>query len=157
LHTIRSIINDDKKFFEILKGIQDKFKYQTVNSKDIEQYISDNSGIDFSEIFDRYLHYSAIPLLTVVCTPAGEDLKITYQFNVGENSNFTMPVKVTVKKDKYNFILVSGTPQTVLLMKMKSEDFKVATDLFYIETKIIYETDPALKHYQNYQINTPKK
>jgi aminopeptidase N len=143
IHTIRTIINNDKKFFEILRGIQDKFKYQTVNSKDIEQYISDRSGIDFSEIFDRYLHYKSIPELTIVYTTIGDDLKITFQFNVPENSNFTMPVKMTVKKDKYDFVLVSGKVQSLLLMKMKAEDFKVSTDLLYIDAKIIAGYDPS--------------
>ncbi|MGZ4033797.1 MAG: M1 family metallopeptidase [Bacteroidia bacterium] len=144
IHTIRSIIDDDKKFFEIIKGIQDKFKYQTVDSKDIEQYISDNSGIDFSDIFDRYLHYAAIPKLLIAYKEEGNDLKIYFKYELPENSGFVMPVKITIAKDKYDFVLPSDNYQTLLLKDMNIGDFKVATDLFYINVSVDEYKDPPI-------------
>ena len=145
IHTIRSIIDDDKKFFTILKGIQEKFKYQTVNSKDIEQFISDNSGIDFSDIFDRYLHYNTIPKLTLNCLQDGNDLRITYKFDELKSNNFTMPVKITTKVGKYDLIFPTSKVKDVTLKNMKFEDFKVATDLFYIESKVFLKEVETIK------------
>ncbi|WP_392437988.1 M1 family metallopeptidase [Cruoricaptor ignavus] len=63
LHTIRTAIDDDEKFRTILRGISKKFYHKTVSGKEIEKYISENSGIDFSKIFDQYLRTTDIPVL----------------------------------------------------------------------------------------------
>ena len=63
LHTIRSIINDDEKWRMILRGLNKRFYHQTVTSKEIEDYISTESGIDLSPVFDQYLRTADIPTL----------------------------------------------------------------------------------------------
>jgi aminopeptidase N len=157
IHTVRSIINEDKKFFEIIKGIQSKFKYQTIKSKDIEQYISDNSGIDFSEIFDWYLHFNTIPRLIIEYKAEGKDLRINYKYDMPKNSNFAMPVKVTVEKDKYKFIIPTTIMQTIVLKNMRVDDFKVATDLFYIDLPAFVNIEKGQTMYFDKQTKTPKK
>ncbi len=150
LHTIRSIIDDDNKFFEIIKGIQETFAYQTINSKDIEDYISEKSGINFSTVFDIYLRHTAIPTLYVTLYKDFMDWKAEYYFGFKKSdsdfdeelnrSEFTMPVKVTTEKNKYNFISpIAGKQQAINLFDLKPEDFKIATDLFFIEQNIFIE------------------
>jgi aminopeptidase N len=63
LHTIRQIINDDAKFRAILRGLNKDFYHQTVTSKQVEDYISQKSGKDFSKVFDQYLRTAQIPTL----------------------------------------------------------------------------------------------
>ncbi|HEU4471133.1 MAG TPA: M1 family metallopeptidase [Flavisolibacter sp.] len=63
LHTIRQIIGDDEKFRQILRGLNKDFYHQTVSSKQVEAYISRQSGIDLSKVFDQYLRTSEIPVL----------------------------------------------------------------------------------------------
>lgn len=63
IHTIRHSINDDEKFRAILRGLNETFYHQTVTSKQIEDYISFKSGIDFSKVFDQYLRTVNIPRL----------------------------------------------------------------------------------------------
>jgi len=151
LHTIRSIIDDDDKFFSILKGIQTDFKNQCVDSKDIENYISTKSGIDFKRVFDLYLHRTSIPILEVLLYKDFLDYKADYRFTFKDgtgdydtklgNSEFSMPVKVTVERDKYQFIEPkSGKWQTINLYDFQSEFFKVASDLYYIDTDVKIET-----------------
>ncbi len=162
LHTIRSIINNDKKFFEIIKGIHETFKYQTVNSKDVENYISEKSGIDFSEIFDLYLRTANIPKLSIKIEKVYDDLKITYRYTLGGGSSFkdfeyhekqpafSMPVKVTVEKDKYDFVFPTNQWQTMTLRDMRPEDFKIATNLFYIDKETIFiNEDENQMHFQD--------
>lgn len=62
LHTIRHSINDDEKFRGILRGLNKTFYHKTVDTKDIENYISTQSGIDFSEVFNQYLRNTSIPV-----------------------------------------------------------------------------------------------
>ena len=63
LHTIRNIINDDEKFRQILRGLNKTFYHKTVTTKQVEDYISKESGKDFSKIFDQYLRTTKIPVL----------------------------------------------------------------------------------------------
>lgn len=151
IHTIRSIINDDNKFFAIIKGIQKTYKYKTVNTGDIENYISNKSGIDLSGVFDIYLRQSVIPTLHIKLYQDFMDLKADYYFSFpdeqGRNEDrkafdFSMPALVTTEKNKFDFIFpIAGKIQTLNLQDMKPEDFKVATDLFYINVKIDSDTD----------------
>jgi len=150
IHTIRSIIGDDKKFFEIIKGIQTTFQYQTINSHDIEKYISAGAGIDFSIIFELYLRGTSIPKLSLKIEEDPWDLKITYRYNLfginedldgGNQENqpfYTAPVKVTLKKEEFDFIFPTTEWQTINIRDMKVVDFKIATDLFYIDKEIIF-------------------
>ncbi len=61
LHTIRHVINDDEKWRNILRGLNATFYHQTVTTKQIEDYINNQSGINFNKVFDQYLRAIQIP------------------------------------------------------------------------------------------------
>lgn len=61
LHYIRQQINNDSLFRSILRGLNSTFYLQTVTTKQIEDYISEKSGINFSKVFDRYLRSTKAP------------------------------------------------------------------------------------------------
>ncbi len=63
LHTIRQVIHDDSLFRKILRGLNETFRHQTVDSKDVEAYFSRESGKDLSTLFDQYLRTIQIPVL----------------------------------------------------------------------------------------------
>lgn len=63
LHMIRQCINDDAAFRNILRGLNSTFYHKTVTGKEVEDYISKQSGIDFSKVFDQYLRTTQIPVL----------------------------------------------------------------------------------------------
>ncbi len=63
IHTIRQVINNDSLFRSILRGLNKEFYHKTVDSKDVEEYISKKAGKDLSKIFDQYLRTIKIPEL----------------------------------------------------------------------------------------------
>jgi aminopeptidase N len=63
LQTIRHSINNNEKWRQILTGLNKNFYHQTVTTKQVEDYISKQSGIDFSKVFDQYLRTTQIPEL----------------------------------------------------------------------------------------------
>ena len=63
LNTIRSIIDDDKLWREILVGLNDTFRHSTVSTQQIEEYISKASKYDLSSTFDQYLRTADVPVL----------------------------------------------------------------------------------------------
>lgn len=89
IHTMRQVINNDEKFRQILRGLNKDFYHQTVTSEQIEQYISEKSGIDFSTVFNQYLRTVKVPVLEY--TQNGQELKFRYA-NVVKNLN--LPVRI---------------------------------------------------------------
>ena len=63
LHTIRAIIDDDARWRGILRGLNQRFRHQTVTGQQIRDYISQEAGIDLSTVFVQYLTTTKIPAL----------------------------------------------------------------------------------------------
>lgn len=91
LHTMRQVLNDDAKWKDILRGLNKTFYHQTVTTKQIEDYISTTSGINFAKVFDQYLRTTMIPTLEYYFFEGN----LYYRWsNCVEN--FDMPVKVNL-------------------------------------------------------------
>jgi len=89
MHMVRQIIDDDSLFRNVLRGLTQTFYHKTVNSKDVENYISKKSGKDFSKFFDQYLRTTQIPVLEYKI----EGDKLSYRWG-NCIDGFNMPVKV---------------------------------------------------------------
>ncbi len=98
LNMIRTIINDDEKWRQILRGLNKNFYHQTVTYNDITGYISKESGIDLSAVFDQYLRTASLPVLNIYQSNG----KI-YCMWTGCVPNFNMPVRIRVKGGEYKF------------------------------------------------------
>lgn len=114
IHTIRQIINNDEKFRQILRGLGKDFYHQTVTTKQIEDYISSKSGIDFSTVFDQYLRTIKIP--TLEYTQNGDTLKFRYTDIV---KNLKLPIIINGNQT----INPTEEWQTIKLKKNTPVDF----------------------------------
>ena len=95
LHTLRQLINDDDKWRQILRGLNTEFHHQTVTTKQIETYISDESGLNLAAFFDQYLRDTRIPTLEYRLG----DTHISYRWTQVVNG-FEMPIEIEVSKEK---------------------------------------------------------
>lgn len=95
LHTLRQLIKDDDKWRKILRGLNTEFHHQTVNTKQIETYISDKSGLNLAAFFDQYLRDIRIPTLEYCFI----DTKLKYRWTQVVNG-FEMPVEIDASKEK---------------------------------------------------------
>jgi aminopeptidase N len=77
LHTLRQIINDDDKWRAILRGLNKDFYHQVVKGSQIENYLSEKTGINLKTFFDQYLRDVRIPVFEYFVK--GNDL--TYRWN----------------------------------------------------------------------------
>ncbi|MHA4896846.1 M1 family metallopeptidase [Pedobacter sp. PWIIR3] len=68
LHSIRHSIDNDVLFRNILRGLNKDFYHQTVNTGQIESYISKKAGYDYSKVFDQYLRTVQTPTLNYYIT-----------------------------------------------------------------------------------------
>nr|WP_314491599.1 M1 family metallopeptidase [uncultured Chryseobacterium sp.] len=88
LHTMRQVINNDEKFRQILRGLNKEFYHQTVTTEQVEKYISEKAGIDFSTIFNQYLRTTKVPVLEY--SQNGTELKYRFTDVV---ENFNLPLR----------------------------------------------------------------
>ncbi len=127
IHTIRQIINDDSLFRKILRGLNKTFYHQTVTTRQVEDYISQESKIDLSKIFDQYLRTIKIPVLEYSISNG----QMTYRW-ANCIPGFNMPVKIMNEKGGYFFIYPKDSNQQ---LKTAMKALKVDQN-FYIETKV---------------------
>jgi Peptidase family M1 domain len=62
LHTIRQVIGNDSTWRSVLRGLNSTFWHQVVTGAQVEQYINEHSGHDFSKVFAQYLTTTRIPV-----------------------------------------------------------------------------------------------
>ena len=126
IHMIRQIINNDEKFRNILRGLNKTFFHQTVTSKQVEDYISKESGINFSKVFDQYLRTTQIPVLEY----KKENGTIFYRWTNCVD-HFNMPLKIY--NDKGKLIFIHPTP---IFQKAPKGVSEIKADQnFYVEVK----------------------
>jgi aminopeptidase N len=85
IHMIRMIMNNDAKFFGMLKEMNSRFYHKIITGKDMEQLINEYSGKDFSKVFNQYLRTKEIPELEIVQNKDGLSYRWTncvYQFDM---------------------------------------------------------------------------
>ena len=127
LHTLRQIVNDDEKWRTILRGLNSEFFHQTVNTEQVESYLSKHIGIKLTPFFDQYLRSTKIPVLEYKV----ENNNVSYRW-INTVDNFHIPVKVLLNS-KEQWIKPNSEWK-----KMNSEEtissFSVDSN-FYIDTK----------------------
>ena len=91
LHTLRQIVNNDEKWRGILRGLNSTFYHQTVTTKQIEDYLSNATGVNLTAFFNQYLRDTRIPTLEYFFKKGFINFRWTNCV-----SGFDMPVKVTL-------------------------------------------------------------
>jgi spore germination protein YaaH len=91
LHMIRQLVGDDEKWRGILRGLNSTFWHQTVTGTQIENYISQHAGMDFSAIFHQYLTTTQIPILEYKI----DNKTLSYRWT-NVVPGFAMPVRAAV-------------------------------------------------------------
>jgi aminopeptidase N len=95
LHTLRQLIDNDKKWRQILRTMNAKFYHQTVTTKQIEKFLSKETGFNLNPFFNQYLRTIKIPTLAYVLK--NNTLKYRWTHVV---SNFKMPLKIIINGDE---------------------------------------------------------
>ena len=130
IHTLRSIVGDDKKWWPILREFYQRFKYRNIMTEDIVAYFSQKTRMNLTPVFDQYLRHTAIPRLELKFDGGGGTF--SYRWKADEKG-FAMPVKVGTK-DKWTLIYPT-TEWKSSKTDIKHADLQAATDLYYIEVE----------------------
>jgi aminopeptidase N len=107
LHTIRQLVDDDEKWRGILRGLNATFRHQTVMGKQVEEYLSRESGMDLTKVFDQYLRTTKIPELNHQIR--GDKLQYRWTNVV---PGFAMPVRVRFGTGEWRWLRPTTEWQT---------------------------------------------
>ena len=91
LHTLRQIINDDEKWRGILRGLNKEFYHKVVKGSQIENYLSEKTGINLNPFFNQYLREIRIPVFEYFVK--GNNLTFRWNNCV---PGFDMPLKIFI-------------------------------------------------------------
>ena len=130
LNTLRSVVNDDSRWWKVLHDFYQRFKYQNIMTEDVVRFFNQRTGLDLTPIFDQYLRYAAIPTLELTFNE--KDKSVSYRWNA-DAKGFAMPVRAG-KKGQWRIVQPAAEWKT-MQNPLTREEFDVATDLYYVNVK----------------------
>jgi aminopeptidase N len=133
LATLRSVIDDDKKWFALLHDFYQQYKYKTIMTEDVVAWFNQHSGMNLTPIFNQYLRHTHIPRLELLYAQDGKSIQYKWR---ADEPDFAMPVRVGATslgpQDKWQLIHPTTQWQT-LQTTISKDQLEAATDLYYIE------------------------
>ncbi len=124
VHMIRTIVDDDPKWRDILRGLNKEFGLKTTTTTEVVNFINKKSGKDLTRVFDQYLRYSRIPTLEYKLS--GNQVSYRWDADV---PGFDMPLRIMAGK-KYQWI-----KPTAAWKSIKGRALIADIDNFYIGVK----------------------
>lgn len=130
IHTLRTWMNNDEKFRQMLRGLNKEFYHQTVTTEQIENYIAKFSGLNLNTFFNQYLRTIKVPTLEL----KQNGNKVEYRYtNVVDG--FAMPLRL---KDSDVTINPTTNWQTINNSTITKAIDVTINPNYYIDTHIIY-------------------
>lgn len=128
LNTLRSVVNDDAKWFKLLHDVYQHFAYKNIMTEELASYMSEKTGMDLKPMFDEYLRHAAIPVLELKFDESAGTVEYRWK---ADEAGFAMPVKVG-RPDRWE-IIEPTTEWKTMKTPVKRDEFQVATDLYYVD------------------------
>lgn len=128
IHTMRSVVDDDKKWWPILRKFYQTFKYKNILTEDVVRFFNQNTGMNLTPMFDEYLRYANIPTLELKFG----NRSVAYRW-IANESAFAMPIKVGCP-DRWQMITPTRKWQA-MSTDLTQATFEVATDLYFVNVK----------------------
>jgi aminopeptidase N len=129
LHTLRQLIDNDEKWRLILRKMNAHFYHQTVRTKQIEDFLSIETGFDLNPFFNQYLRTIKIP--TLEHTIENKTIKYRWTNTV---ANFKMPLKISIDGEEKWIYPTSNWKN--LALKSAITSFLIDENFYIFSTEI---------------------
>lgn len=126
LNTLRTIVNDDIQWRGLLRGMNIKFRHQTITSAQMESYISEYLQIDCSKFFEQYLRDARLPVLEYYYADG-----LLYYCWSDCIQGFDMPLDIIINEEP---VRIYPTTSKWLSVACPSEDLEMDQN-YYISKK----------------------
>ena len=135
LNTLRHIVDDDTKWWALIKDYADHFQYRNIWTSDVINFFNTYLGRNLRPIFEQYLYHWKLPVLQYQFV--GDKVEFRWQADVDD---FNMPVKIRSNGSRH-FIYPTTEWKSQPLAASSGDEWQVETDLFYIEIEEIASTN----------------
>lgn len=130
INTLRSVTNDDARWWKMLHDFYQRFKYKNIVTEDVVAYFNQQMGTNLTPIFNQYLWHTAIPTLELKFDEAATT--VAYRWKVDE-PGFSMPVRVGAKD---NWQMIHATQEwQAMKTSLRKDQFTVDTDHYYVNVE----------------------
>ncbi len=127
LHTLRNAINNDKKWWALVRSIYNEFKYKNIMTEDMVKFVNSKTEWDWTAVFNQYLRRISLPVLELRFEDNGRTVAYRWQ---ADEPGFNLPIRVG-EHGKWQTILPTTTWQR-MPTTLSKDAFEVATDLFFV-------------------------
>lgn len=131
LHTLRNVVDDDKRWWKLVRDTYSRFKYQNITTEDIIRFFNAELKRDLTPVFDQYLRRTALPTLELAFDE--NEGTVSYRWNADERA-FAMPIRVGKAGD---WRTISPTAAWQSMPNPLGRSVEVATDLYYVNVAIL--------------------
>lgn len=132
LDTLRNAVNDDARWWKLMRDTYDRFKYQNIMTEDLAGFFSAELKRDMTPIFDQYLRRADLPVLELTFDEAAR--RVSYRWRADERG-FALPIKVG---DPAKWRVIQPAADWKSMEWAAGKDaFKVATELFYVNVQVL--------------------
>ncbi len=129
LNTIRNIVNNDAKWWDMLLKYSNTYRHKIIEHKNVVAFFNRETGLNLTSVFDQYLKYKNIPILELKI----EKKKLIYNWKT-DVANFTMPIDIKLKGQVIR-LNPTNTAQTSEFKVKKMKEVEAITDLFFVDIK----------------------
>jgi aminopeptidase N len=132
LNTLRSVVDDDERWWKLLHDFFQRFKYQNIMTEDVVRFFNAELGQDLTPLFDEYLRRADLPVLQLAFNES--EGTVAFRWKADERA-FAMPIRVG---ERGNWTVIRPTTDWQVMKTALSKDaFEVATDLYYVNVMSI--------------------
>ncbi len=130
LHTLRGVVNDDEKWWRLVRDVYEQFRYKNIMTEDLVRFVNTKLGQNLTPVFDQYLRRAALPTLELAFNE--KEGTVSYRWDA-EERGFNMPIRVG-RRGQWQVIQPTADWAAMKTAVPKAE-FEVATDLYYVEVR----------------------
>jgi aminopeptidase N len=126
LNTLRSVVDDDAKWWATLHGYYEHFKYHDILTDDVIAYYNQALGQDETAVFNEYLYHAELPALDLKFDDTAGTVSYRWQ---ADEPDFAMPVRAG-DPEHWSLLHPSAEWQST---RGTRDTFQVATDFYYVQ------------------------
>ncbi len=124
---LRSVVDDDPRWFALIHEFYQHFKYQTTTTNAVVQWWNTALKQAMTPFFNQYLRRTAVPTLELNFDETHGIVMYKWQ---AEEPGFAMPVKVG---SEGHWQMIHPTREWQWMKRgLSKEQFSVATELFFV-------------------------
>jgi aminopeptidase N len=127
LHTLRNAINNDRKWWALVRSIYRKFRYKNIMTEDLVRFVNSRTNRDWTAVFNQYLRRIALPVLELKFEDDGRTVAYRWQ---ADEPGFNLPIRVG-EPGKWQTIRPT-TEWKRMPTTLSKDAFQVATDLYFV-------------------------